>query len=62
MQRTLSKQTLILRLGGEPKKITELREGKLLIEVQNEQQSVRVKEIEKSHDTKVTVTEHNSLI
>ena len=49
------------RLGGEPKKITELREGKLLIEVQNEQQSVRVKEIEKLHDTKVTVTEHNSL-
>ena len=48
-------------LGGEPKKITELREGKLLIEVQSEQQSIRVREIKKLHNTTVTVTEHNSL-
>ena len=48
-------------LGGEPKKITELKEGKLLIEVQSKQQSLRVREINKLHNTTVTVTEHNFL-
>ena len=48
-------------LGGEPKKITELREGMLLVEVSSEIQSVRIREIKKLHETKVTVAEHKSL-
>ena len=38
---------LELALGGEPKKVTELRQGTLLIETKSKQQSIRIQEVQR---------------
>jgi len=52
---------LEVKLGGEPKKVTETRDGSLLVEVKNETQSQRIKNITRLHNSIVTVTEHATL-
>ena len=49
------------QIKGKPRKVTELRDGSLLVEVSNEQQSKLIQSIVKLDDTKVTVSEHPSL-
>ena len=54
-------QDLKIKLGGEPKRVTELRNGALLVEVQNEQWSRKIKRIKWLHTINVIATEHNTL-
>ena len=54
-------QDLEMKLGGEPKRITELRNGALLVEVQNEQQSKKIKIIKNLHTMNIISTEYNTL-
>jgi len=49
------------KIGGSPKKVSELRNGSLLVEVNNEQQSKRIVNITSLSTISVTVTEHHSL-
>ena len=48
-------------LKGEPKRITELRNGSILVEVLNNEQSTRIRQIQKLNNIKVIVEEHGSL-
>lgn len=48
-------------LKGKPKNVTELRDGTLLIEVANEQQSINIKNLKKLDNKNVLVVEHASL-
>ena len=48
-------------LKGKPKKINELRDESLLVEVKDEEQSLRIKNINKLDKVDVTVVEHESL-
>ena len=52
---------LIRIIKGEPKRITELKNGSLLIEVMNKEQSIKIKQIKKLNNIDVVVNEHNSL-
>ena len=52
---------LIRNIKGEPKRITELKNGSLLIEVMNKEQSIKIKQIKKLNNIDVVVNEHNSL-
>ena len=49
-------QDLEINLGGEPKRVAELRNGALLVEVQNEQQRRKNKTIKKLHTINVIAT------
>ena len=44
------------QIKGKPRKVTELRDGSLLVEVSNEQQSKLIQSIVKLDETKVTVS------
>ena len=57
----MANQDLDIKLGGEPKRVAELRNGALLVEVQNEQQSIEIKTIKKLHTINVIATEHNTV-
>ena len=46
------------QLKGRPKKVTELKDGSLLVKVNSEEQSVLIRKIAKLDETKVTVVEH----
>ena len=48
-------------LSGKPKKVTEIRDGSLLVEVNNKQQSHLIKTLTKFDETNVTVTKHPTL-
>ena len=56
-------QDLEKQLGGEPKSVTELEYCKLLIviEVANEQQSNRIKDIKSLNNTNIMASEHKTL-
>ena len=57
---TANKQ-LQATLKGSPTKVTELRDGTLLVEVANEKQSMLIKELKILNNVNVQVTEHASL-
>ena len=48
-------------LKRKPNKVTELGDGSLLVEVKNEEQSIRIRNVKKLDKTEVTTTEHESL-
>ena len=52
---------LIRIIKGEPKRTTELKNGSLLIEVINKEQSIKIKQIRKLNNLDVVVNEHNTL-
>ena len=54
-------QELIRALRGKPKRVSELREGDLLVEVANKEQSDRIRQIKKLGGFTVSVSEHKSL-
>jgi len=49
------------QINGTPTKVTELRDGSLLVEVASEEQSNKIKTIQRLNETRVSVTPHNSL-
>ena len=50
-------QDLEIKLGVEPKRVAELWSGALLVEVQNEQQSMKIKTINELHTINIIATE-----
>ena len=48
-------------LGGEPKSVTELRDGSLLVEVRNEEQSVRIRNVKNLDNLVIEVKDHQKL-
>ena len=48
-------------LKGDPKKITELKDGSILIETQNSEQSTRIQQIQKLNNISVKVEQHKFL-
>lgn len=48
------------QLGGDLKKVIELKDGTLLIEFTNEQQSNRIKDIKYLRNSNVMATEHKT--
>ena len=48
-------------LKGKPNKVTELRDGSLLVEVKIEKQSIRIRNVKKLDKTEGTTTEHETL-
>ena len=48
-------------LKGKPSKVTELRDGSLLVKAKNEKQRIRIRNVKKLDKTEVTTSEHETL-